>query len=223
MPTNTLQAFTAFYDGWLLRHHHLQQQLFAAGNGEHNQPQKLVQQVSDHYRQYYQEKSVATEQDVFLICSPPWHTSFEQALFWVTEYPPSLLFRFLNDLDLTTDQAERIEAVRVETVRKEREIGETMAMVQESAAAAPLYGLVNRTGTLVDGQVSELDDAMEEVKEAMRMVMAEADGLRGRTVAEILEGLEVMQKVKFFAAVGEFRIRARRVGLEMDRAGRVRN
>ncbi|KAJ9567880.1 hypothetical protein OSB04_003846 [Centaurea solstitialis] len=219
MPTNTLQTFTAFYDGWLLRHHRLQQQLLAAGNGgHHHQPHKLVQQATDHYREYYEEKSTATEEDVFLICSPPWHTSFERALFWVTEFPPSLLFRFVNDLDLTADQAGRIEAVRAETLRKEREIGETMAVVQESAAAAPLYGLVNRTGLLVDGQVSELDDAMEEVKEAMRVVMVAADGLRGRTVAEILEALEVGQMVKFFAAVGEFRIRARRIGLEMDRA-----
>lgn len=106
--------------------------------------------------------------------------------------------------------------MRVEAARKESEIGEAMATVQESLAAAPLYGLVNRTERLVDGQVSELDDAMKELKEAMRVVMVEADGLRVVTVVEILEVLEVMQRVKFFAAVGEFRIRARRIGLQME-------
>ncbi|KAI3504923.1 hypothetical protein L1887_26719 [Cichorium endivia] len=216
MATNTLQTFTAFYDGWLLRHHRLQEQLSAVDNVKEEELNKLVEQASIHYGEYYQEKSNAIDKDVFLICSPPWYTSFEKALFWVSEFPPSLLFRFVSDLNLTAEQARRVETVRVETARKELEIGEAMAMVQESLAAAPLYGLVNRTDRLVDGQVSELDDAMEEVKEAMRMVMAKADGLRVTTVMEILEVLEVAKRVKFFAAVGEFRIRARRIGLQME-------
>ncbi|CAI9260842.1 unnamed protein product [Lactuca saligna] len=216
MATNTLQTFTVFYDGWLLRHQRLQDQLSAVANVKDEDLSKLVEQAAEHYRLFYEQKSIAIDKDVFLICSPPWYTSFEKALFWVSEFPPSLFFRFLSDLNLTTEQARRVETVRVEAARKESEIGEAMATVQESLAAAPLYGLVNRTERLVDGQVSELDDAMEELKEAMRVVMVEADGLRVMTVVEILEVLEVMQRVKFFAAVGEFRIRARRIGLQMD-------
>ncbi|KAK1435426.1 hypothetical protein QVD17_01189 [Tagetes erecta] len=221
MAPNTLQTFTAFYSDWLHRHHHLQQQLSSTisqlHNTKHHQLEKLVQQASDHYRQYYQQKSSAIETDIFLICSPPWYTSFEQALFWVTEYPPSLLLRFVTDLNLTPDQLHRVECVKMESLKKERRIGDSMAMVQESVAALPLYGLVNRTGRLVDGEVSELDDVMEEAKETMRVVVMEADGLRGTVVMEVLKVLNVVQRVKFFAAVGEFRIRARRVGLQIDR------
>nr|XP_043607817.1 protein ZW2-like [Erigeron canadensis] len=221
--STTQETFTAFYDGWLNRHNTLQQQLTTIIrqsnnniNVEHNeQLHKLIQQVSTHYQQYFDQKSLAIEEDIFLVCSPPWFTPFEQALFWVTEYPPSLVFRCLNDLNLTTDQAQKVETVRAETARKELEIGEAMAMVQESLAAAPLYGLVNRAERLVDGEIGELDDAMEEVKEAMRVVLVAADGLRGKAVGEVLSVLEVAQKVKFFAAIGEFRIRARRVGLGM--------
>lgn len=136
----------------------------------------------------------------------------------MTGFPPSSLFRFVGDLNLTAEQAEWVETVREEITRKEKEIGEAMAMVQESMAAAPLYGLVNRPESLVDGEVSELDGAMEELKEAMRAVVVEADGLRATTVMEILKVLGVVQRIKFFAAAGEFRIRVRRVGLEMDRA-----
>ncbi|XP_076886760.1 protein RESPONSE TO ABA AND SALT 1-like [Bidens hawaiensis] len=218
MALNTLQIFTAFYDGWLIRRHHLQQQLSQIQHVKQPQLDKLVEQAADHYRQYYQQKASAMEDDVFLICSLPWYTSFEQALFWVTGFPPSLLFRFTGELDLTAVQAEWVETVREETVAKEKEIGDAMAMVQESMAAAPLYGLVNRPESLVDGEVSELDEAMEELKEAMRAVVAEADGLRAVTVMEILKVLGVVQRIKFFAAVGEFRIRVRRVGLDMDRA-----
>ncbi|KAK9072111.1 hypothetical protein SSX86_008543 [Deinandra increscens subsp. villosa] len=218
MAPNTLETFTAFFDGWLLRHQQLQQQLTAdIKNGKHQQLEKLVQQASDHYLQYYEEKSRAITDDVFLICSPPWYTSFERSLFWVTEFPPSSLFCLVGDLDLTREQARRVEAVRAETARKERGIGEAMAVVQETLAAAPLYGLVNRAERLVDGEVSHLDQAMEELKEAMRGVALDADGLRGTAVMEILKVLGVMQRVRFFAALGEFRIRARRVGLQMDR------
>ncbi|KAL4566139.1 hypothetical protein LXL04_030249 [Taraxacum kok-saghyz] len=217
MATNTLQTFTDFYDGWLLRHLHLQNQLTAVDNvKELVELDKLVLKASDHYRQYYEEKSNATDKDVFLICSPPWYTSFEIALFWVADFQPSSLFRFVGDLNLTTEQARWVETVKVKTARKESEIGEAMAVVQESLAAAPLYGLMNRTERLVNGQVSELDDAMEEVKEAMRVVMVEADELRVAAAVEILEVLGVVQRVKFFAAVGEFRIRARRIGLQME-------
>ncbi|GKD46765.1 DOG1-like protein 4, partial [Tanacetum coccineum] len=151
----------------------------------------------------------------FLVCSPPWFTSFEQTLFWVTEFPPSFVFRFIKDLNLTPDQEIKVESFKVDTARKEAEIGEAMAMVQESLAAAPLYGLVNRAERLVDGEVSQLDDAMEEVKEAMRAVVAEADGLRVKVVKQVLEVLDVVQRVKLFAAVGQFRIRIRQVGLQM--------
>ncbi|XP_076889364.1 protein RESPONSE TO ABA AND SALT 1-like [Bidens hawaiensis] len=218
MAPNTLQTFTAFFDGWLIRHHHLQQQLSQIQHVKQPQLDKLVEQAADHYRQYYQQKASAMEDDVFLICSPPWYTSFEQALFWVTEFPPSLLFRFVGDLNLTSEQAEWVETVREETTKKEKEMGEAMAMVQESMAAAPLYGLVNRPESLVDGEVSELDEAMEELKEAMRAVVGEADRFRATAVMEILKVLGVVQRVKFFALVGEFRIRVRRVGLDTDRA-----
>lgn len=107
--------------------------------------------------------------------------------------------------------------MRKEALTKERTIAESMAMVQESVAALPLYGLVNRTGRLVDGEVSELDNAMEDAKENMRVVVMEADGLRGTVVMEILKVLSLVQRVEFFAAVGEFRIRARRVGLQVER------
>ncbi|PWA70500.1 transcription factor TGA5 [Artemisia annua] len=210
---NSLETtFTTFYEGWFNRHHDLQRQL-TTDNGR--QLRKLVEQASQHYHEYYQEKLTLIEEDVFLACSPPWFTSFEQALFWVTDFPPSLLFRFIKDLNMTNEQSSKVESMKVDTAKKETVIGDAMAMVQESLAVAPLYGLVNRVERLVDGEVSRLDDAMEDVKEAMREVIAEADGLRISVVKGVLEVLDVVQRVKFYAAVGQFRIRVRQVGLQM--------
>nr|GEY30138.1 protein DOG1-like 4 [Tanacetum cinerariifolium] len=107
-------------------------------------------------------------------------------LFWVTEFPPSLVFRFIKDLNLTPDQETKVESLKGDTSRKEAQIDEAMAMVQESLAAAPLYGLVNRAERLVDGEVTQLDDAMEQVKEAMRAVVVEADGLRANVVKQMM-------------------------------------
>nr|GFB56865.1 hypothetical protein [Tanacetum cinerariifolium] len=135
-------------------------------------------------------------------------TTDDNTLFWVTEFPPSLVFRFIKDLNLTPDQETKVESLKGDTARKEAEIGHGHG-AREFSSCAFVYGLVNRAERLVDGEVTQLDDAMEQVKEAMRAVVVEADGLRVNVAKQMVEVLDVVQRVKLFAAVGHFRIRIR--------------
>ena len=58
---NSLETtFTTFYEGWFNRHHDLQQQLTTDNE---RQFRKLVEQASQHYHEYYQEKLTLIEGD----------------------------------------------------------------------------------------------------------------------------------------------------------------
>ncbi|KAL0322937.1 UNVERIFIED_CONTAM: hypothetical protein Sangu_1913000 [Sesamum angustifolium] len=118
--------------------------------------------------------------------------------------------------ELSPQQRQRIEAVKAETRRKEREITQAMARVQETVAEQPVYSLMRRFGKLVDGEVTDFDTAMERLKAAMLVVVENADALQGWTAAEVVEILSPAQGVKFFAAVARFQLQSRRWGVEKD-------
>ncbi|PIN21643.1 hypothetical protein CDL12_05657 [Handroanthus impetiginosus] len=91
-----------------------------------------------------------------------------------------------------------------------------MARVQESVAEPPVYSLMQKFGTLVDGEKEQFDAGMEALKAAMVVVVGNADALQGWTAAEVVKILNPVQGVKFLAAVARFQLQARRWGLEKD-------
>lgn len=181
----------------------------------------VVEQVLSHYQEYYDAKSKAAEsQDIFIMFSPPWFSSLERTLLWATGFKPSVMFRLVREsvgVDLNQQQKERIALVSEETRRVEREITEAMASVQESVAAPPLCGWLKRdAASLVDGQVSEMENAVKELKGAMMAVMRDADYLRQHTALQVLEVLTPPQKLKFLAGTSQFWLQSRRLGMERD-------
>lgn len=211
------KSFSEFFEAWEIQHRIYLDKLL------HHDDQEdlthLVEEVLSHYQNYYDEKSKAAESDVFLMFSPPWFTSFERTLLWASGFKPSLAFQLVKEFvggELTEDQNVRIAVVREETRRMEREIVQAMASVQESVAAPPFCGLIKREASLVDGQVSDMENAVNELKSAMLTVLRDADYLRQHTAIQVLEVLTPLQKVKFLTGTSQFWLRSRRFGMERD-------
>ncbi|KAM1055429.1 hypothetical protein ACFX13_029655 [Malus domestica] len=139
-----------------------------------------------HYQQYFAEKARTAEEDVFVLFSPPWLSSFERSLLWLGGFKPSMVLRMVDSSieDLTAEQATEMDAVKGETRRAERELLETMARIQESVAAPPILPLARRVGRLMDE---------ETLKTAMMGVIKSADGLRGSTVRKVVKLLSPEQ------------------------------
>ncbi|KAI3689114.1 hypothetical protein L2E82_47063 [Cichorium intybus] len=213
------ESFAEYFEGWEVQHKTYLEKLIANQNEtEEESLRHLVEQVLCHYQEYYNEKIKAAESDVFLMFSPPWFSSFERTLLWASGFRPSIAFRLVREsvgVELSEEQKARIAAVREKTRRVEKEIGEAMAGVQESVAAQPFYGLVKRAARLVDGEVSEMENAVEELKAVMLAVMRDADCLRQHTAGEVLEVLTPAQKVKFLAGTSQFWLQSRRLGMEI--------
>ncbi|PRQ20812.1 hypothetical protein RchiOBHm_Chr7g0232201 [Rosa chinensis] len=77
--------------------------------------------------------------------------------------------------DLNSDQARQLDRLKLETWRRERELSETIAKIQESVAAPPILETGRKVGRLMDGEISTL----EVLKVAMLRLTESADGLRG--------------------------------------------
>ncbi|KAI3460097.1 hypothetical protein Pfo_016760 [Paulownia fortunei] len=222
MATNPI--FTSFLEGWLTRQEAFLRQLEALlspvdGFDRNQKCSEIIPRVFSHYQEFYREKSRAANEDVFILISPPWLSSFERSLLWISGFRPSMLFPIIESSvaeELSAEQKQRIEVVKAETRRKEREITQAMARVQETVAEPPVYSLMRKFGKLVDGEETEFDAAMEELKAAMMVVVGNADGLRGWTAAEVVEVLNPVQGVKFLAVVARFQLQARRWGMEKD-------
>ncbi|KAK6130783.1 hypothetical protein DH2020_035471 [Rehmannia glutinosa] len=223
MAANSI--FTSFLEGWLIRQESFFQELEALlspvdGFDRNLECSKIIPRVFSHYQEFYTEKARAAGGDAFLLISPPWLSSFEKSLLWISGFRPSMLFPIIERSvaeDLSAEQKQRIEAVRSETRRKEREFTQAMARIQETVAEPPLYGLMMSYEKVVNGETSDIDGAMEELKAAMMAVVENADALRGWTAAEVVGILSPVQSVKFLAAVSRFQLQARKWGMERDR------
>lgn len=70
---------------------------------------------------------------------------------------------------------------------------------------------------MVDGEESDLEEAMEVLKNGMAAAMNSADELRCATVGKVVEILTTSQAVKVLRTIGELHLRLRElVGLESD-------
>ncbi|KAJ7958863.1 Transcription factor [Quillaja saponaria] len=231
-PSNLQQSFHAFLEQWLFRQQTFLRQLLrlvispADEANKFEQQRILIDQVLSHYQLYFEERSRIANEDIFLLFSPPWLSSYEQAMLWIAGSKPCLAFQFVDRAieDLTAEQKQRMERVKVETRREERELTETMARVQETVAAPPMLGLARRAGRLMGGEISTMDTAIEAMKRAMLDVFESAESLRVTTVKKVLEILSQNQTIYFLAVAAEFQLHVRRLGMERDteRATRTR-
>ncbi|KAJ0237632.1 Protein RESPONSE TO ABA AND SALT 1 [Hirschfeldia incana] len=232
MPiTSSSQSFSSFVNGWLIRHRYFVEQLTCASSYEETnrialeeQQQSLVTQFLSHCLQYYQEKSSAVSlagDNVFTFFCPPWFSPYARLILWVGDFKPSLVFKLTDSSvgDLSRHQRDRISSLRSETRRKERDVMRDYALVQQSVADPPVMLAARRVGArgMVDGDESDLEEAMEVLKRGMARAMNKADELRCSTVGKVVEILTPSQAVKVLRTIGELHLRLRElVGLERD-------
>lgn len=130
------QAFEAFFDRWMIRQeHHLQQLILAVEGGAASEQRcnDLLNQVITHYALYFEAKAKIVQENVFLVLTPTWFSSFERAYLWIGGFKPGLAFRLVANsvLDLTDDQSRRIDGLTAEIRREETEVMDEFNRVQE--------------------------------------------------------------------------------------------
>ncbi|XP_030454310.2 protein ZW2-like [Syzygium oleosum] len=136
-----MEDFKAFLEDWLARQEaFLDQFLLRASEPEDpsclygdggEADRTLIEQVLGHHQRFYEEKMKLAKEDAFLFFSAPWLTSFERTFLWISDFKPTLLFRFLASLvdGLIVAQSKGIERIGAETWRREWELTEAMAKV----------------------------------------------------------------------------------------------
>lgn len=173
--TPELETFHKFFECWLVEQdQHLQQLISASKNNddgatsESKQQQRsglrpLIDQVVQHYEQYYRAKSRWAKEDVLGMLSPTWRSTLEDAFLWIGGWRPSMAIHLLysksglqleaklaelirglstGDLaDLSPSQLIQVDELQKSTIREEREITEKLAKHQETVADSSMVEL----------------------------------------------------------------------------------
>ncbi|KAG2686037.1 hypothetical protein I3760_10G156600 [Carya illinoinensis] len=215
-------SFEAFLEGWLVRQQHYLDELLSARQHCHEirdeDLKDLVCRILAHYQEYYEEKSIIAQRDVFLVFSPTWFTSFERTFLWIAGFKPGLAFRLISNSvdDLSEDQHRRMNRLMEETKVEERALHHELAKIQESVAAPPLLEILGRGGRSINGEISEEDNVFAAWRSALESAVANADALRTNTAVKVVEILSPAQSVRFLAAVSELQLRIRSWGLQRE-------
>lgn len=215
---SSIENFGNFYETWLGKQQGFLEQLSQIKDCKEEKQLGLINQVLGHYQLYHEKISKAAGEDVFKVFSAPWLSSYERTLLWISGFKPSIVFRLVEGAakDLSLEQVARLEELKAEVRRKERDLTEAMASLQETVAAPPIVGLARRAGRLVDGEISEMENAIDELKIGMLGVFYGADLLRGSTLKRMMEILSTDQTVRLLAAAMEFQLRIRQWGVQRD-------
>ncbi|OVA13935.1 Transcription factor TGA like domain [Macleaya cordata] len=231
-------SFRIFFEGWLVRQEHYLDELISAKSNiyekNENDLKDLIERVLSHYQQYYEAKSLLAKEDVYILFSPIWFSSFELAFLWIAGFKPGLAIRIvLNSVDdLSEEQLQRMERLRLEIRVEENELEGDMARVQESLAEPPLSEMARRSGRklveverrsqmMVD-ESSSKEEAIEMLKSSMKILVERADFLRLKITMKVVEILNPVQTVKLLVAAAQIQLRIRKWGFQRD-AERRRN
>ena len=222
-PRTDSTFFDAFFEGWLARQQAFLDELMRVSDEDEddNGGEQLVENILSHYGEYYEEKAKLMRENIFLVFCPPWLTSLEKAFLWAAGFKPSVVFRLLETsvFDIVSEQVEQLEELKSYTMWEEKEVAEALATVQERVGSPQLMGLARQVGKLVDGELSDFNEAMKDLKQAMTDVVERADRLRRFIALRVVGILNPKQRVKFLIAVAKYQLRVRGWGLQKDNQG----
>lgn len=181
--TPELETFHKFFECWLVEQDLHLQQLISASKSSDDNPnggattestqqqlseargglRPLIDQVVQHYEQYYRAKSRWAKEDVLGMLSPSWRSTLEDAFLWIGGWRPSMAFHLLysksglqlearladlirglstGDLgDISPTQLVQIDELQRRTVREEKKITEKLAKHQETVADSSMVEL----------------------------------------------------------------------------------
>lgn len=133
--------FPTFFQGWLTHLefylHQLLQILQFPDQQDESKIEQLNRRVMTHYHDYFLAKAQVTLDNVFLVFSPPWFSSYERTFLWVAGFEPGLALSVVKScgVALRPDEAERMERLTVETKDEELEITEMLARLEQQMVA----------------------------------------------------------------------------------------
>ncbi|KAL2541781.1 transcription factor-related [Abeliophyllum distichum] len=215
------QMFETFYQGWLISQEHYLEALLQMvqcnrdNNTEESEVQckELVDQVLAHYSQYYEARSRVASEDVFLVLTPTWFSSFELSHLWIGGFKPGLAFRLVinNVLDLTEDQSQRMNALKSEVNEEENEL----TNAQQGMEIVSMVEMVRHVGR-VNEVMRDMESTIERLRVSMEILIEGADFLRRKTVVKVLDILTASQGIRFLAAAVQLQIKLRRWGMQRD-------
>ncbi|KAH7677868.1 Transcription factor TGA like domain-containing protein [Dioscorea alata] len=216
----------------------------AAAEIEELRLRQLIMRVMEHYEYYYKAKGQSAKRDVVAMFSPKWTSSTENLFIWVGGWRPSSAVHILysksgiqfelkmnevisgmetRDLaGLSPEQLKMVDELQRKVIKKEREITEEEAKVQEKVANRKMVETVDVMTEKVEREVEMVEEMEEEMKRRrgdMERVLEKADGLRMETIKEIVEMLKPMQAVHFLIAAVELLLRVHEFGVAKDAAG----
>ncbi|XP_073316226.1 protein RESPONSE TO ABA AND SALT 1-like [Primulina huaijiensis] len=231
LPTRSLessnsldaQSFELFFQHWLInQERYLQQlvQIIECGNDEENDIRcnGLIQEVMAHLNQYYEAKERVARENVFLVFTPTWFSSFERTYLWLGGFRPGLAIRIVsnNVLDLTGNQSEMINALMTRVKEEEKELTEELATVQAGLVSPSLVELARTTGRPRNGEEANADSAIEHLAASMEDLLQCANFLRKKTIVKLVETLKPAQTIRFLAAAINLQLRIRSWGMQRD-------
>ncbi|KAL7614460.1 hypothetical protein Lser_V15G09008 [Lactuca serriola] len=212
--------FQTFFREWLIQLELYLNQLLnlLQSPDDHQQDEpnhkQLIRRVMAHYHDYFLAKARVSSRNVFLVLSPPWFSPYERIFLWVAGFKPGLSICIVKTcgLELTSDQAERIERLTVETKDDESAIAERLVRLEQQVLAPTILALTRMGGREVNGMIDDADAAVDSLAKGMEFLVGLADFLREKTVAKVVGILTTAQTVMFLAAMIQFQLRIRRWG-----------
>ncbi|KAG8390118.1 hypothetical protein BUALT_Bualt01G0050300 [Buddleja alternifolia] len=223
-PTTHVQSFESFFECWLISQENYLRDLLRlveGGGGDQNYEvrcEALVGQVMDHYDQYFGAKARIVHEDVFLVFTPTWFSSFERTYLWIGGFRPGLAFRLVmnNVLDLTDDQSRRINRLMAEIKGEENGLTDELTRVQGGMTSPSMVELARHLGRHQNGAAHNMESAVERLRASMEALVECADFLRRKTGINLVEILKPSQAVRFLAATAQLQLRLRRWGMQRD-------
>uniref|UniRef100_A0A803L4W1 DOG1 domain-containing protein n=2 Tax=Chenopodium quinoa TaxID=63459 RepID=A0A803L4W1_CHEQI len=165
---------------------------------------RLVRRVLSHYEHYYRVKSESVKRNVLHMMTPAWRSLLEHAFLWIGGWRPTTAFHLLYTI--------------MKTVKKERELTEVMAAVQETVADTSMVRLSGVVGS------SESDDECIEStlvtkEDKLKEIFEKADDLRMKTISNVVGILNPIQAVHFLIAAAGLQLRLHEWGNKKDKTG----
>ena len=222
--TNQMEPdFQTFFGGWITRLELYLSQLlnllqFPDHKNESQLQLQLVRQVMTHYHDYFLAKAQISSQNVFLVLSPPWFSSYERTFFWLAGFKPSLAIYVVKrcGIQLNINQSDRMDRLTAEIKNEESKITERLALFEQQILVPPVLALARMGGREVNGMAHNVDTVIDRLADDMECLVTCADYLRQKTVAKVIEILTTSQSVRFLAGVAQFQLRIRRWGQLRD-------
>ncbi|GJU80334.1 DOG1-like protein 4 [Tanacetum coccineum] len=215
--------FQTFFGGWITRLElYLIQLLHFLQFPDHENDSKLqlqlVRQVMTHYHDYFLAKAQISNQNVFLVLSPPWFSSYERTFLWLAGFKPGLAIYVVKScgVQLNTNQSDRMDRLTAKIKNEEGKITERLALLEQQMVSPPMLALARMGGREVNGMMDNVDTVVDRLADGMECLVACADYLREKTVAKVIRILTTGQSVRFLAGVAQLQLRIRRWGQLRD-------